>query len=216
MKVLEIFAGTQSFSKGVKRNSLDNETVTVDILDKFKPTIQTDILTWDYTIYPEGYFDVIWCSPPCTEYSIAKTRGERNLDLADSLVKKSFEIIDYFKPKHWIVENVGTGLLVDRMKDIRPNLDSYLVDYCAYGKPYRKRTILWSNINLDLKLCAGKGSCPSMTGIKHNGSVGNGTTKYNPLKISSVWEKDAIPEKLIDYIISACVCPSTCTPEHKH
>ena len=66
---LELFAGTQSFSKGVKRWNSDDTTVTVDILKKFQPTHQANILPWDYTIYPPGHFDIIWCSPPCTEYS---------------------------------------------------------------------------------------------------------------------------------------------------
>ena len=152
MKTLELFSGTKSFSKGIKRHNDANETITLDLLNKFNPTIQINILDWDYKVYEPQYFDVIWCSPPCTEYSKAKTVGVRNLELADKLVNKCFEIIDYLKPKIWIIENVGTGLLVKRMNDIRPNLDSFLVDYCAYGKPYRKRTILWSNIKLDLKL----------------------------------------------------------------
>ena len=177
--------------------------MTVDILPLFKPDIVADILTWNYQEYPPGMFDIIWASPPCTEYSKAKTRGERNLTLADSLVAKSFEIIDYFKPKIWIVENVGTGLLVDRMESIRPHLESVLVDYCSYGKPYRKRTIFWSNLadQLDLKLCRGPGHCQGMTGTKHKGSCGNGTSTYNSVGISSVWEKDSIPVALIDSIL---------------
>ena len=202
MRTLELFAGTQSFSKGIKRHNLANETITIDILNKFKPTIQANLLEWNYKVYDPGYFDVIWASPPCTEYSKAKTIGKRNLELADSLVAKSFEIIDYYKPKIWILENVGTGLLVQRMETIRSGLKSYFVDYCAYGKSYRKRTILWSNINLDLKLCSGKGNCAAMNGSKHKGSVGNGTKKYNEEGINSVWEKDEIPELLIDSIVS--------------
>lgn len=200
MKTLELFAGTQSFSKGIKRLSKDNETVTLDLLDKFNPSIHIDILDWDYKEYPVGYFDIIWCSPPCTEYSIAKTVGKRNLDLADTLVRKCFEIIDYFQPKTWIVENVGTGLLVKRMEEIRPNLNHYFVDYCVYGKPYRKRTILWSNKSLHLGLCPGKKSCNQMKDGKHLGSVGNGTKKYE-IRISSIWKKDEIPERLIDTIL---------------
>jgi hypothetical protein len=41
-----------------------------------------------------------------------------------------------------------------------------------------------------------------MVGSKHRGSVGNGTKQYNEAKISSVWEKDEIPEALIHKIIS--------------
>ena len=200
MRTLELFAGTQSFTKGIKRLG-DHETITLDLLPKFNPDICCNIMDWNYTIYPPSYFDIIWCSPPCTEYSKAKSRGERNLTLADDLVRKCFEIIDYFQPKIWILENVGTGLLVKRMETIRPNLDHTFVDYCAYGKPYRKRTILWSNILLQLELCAGKGKCNQMENGKHIGSCGNGTRRYNQVNIHSVWEKDEIPEKLIDTLL---------------
>jgi len=201
VRTLELFAGTQSFSKGIKRRSADNEDITVDILDKFNPTHKADILSWDYKQYPTGYFDVVWCSPPCTEYSKAKSRGVRDLDGADQLVRKCFEIIDYFAPRVWIVENVGTGLLVRRMETIRAGLSSYFVDYCVYGKPYRKRTILWSNMPLHLGLCNGKGQCSQMDGAKHKGSCGNGTSRYNSAGVKSVWEKDEIPAPLIDTIL---------------
>ena len=204
MRTLELFAGTQSFSKAVLRDDPTSRTTTVDILDKFLPHHRADILTWNYKMYKPGIFDVIWCSPPCTEYSKAKTRGTRNLELADKLVLRCFEIIDYYKPKVWILENVGTGLLVNRMESLRPGLNKYFVDYCAYGKPYRKRTVFWSNIELAMKSCAGVGKCTSMVGKKHKGSCGNGTTKYNSVGISSVWTKDAIPDLLMDYVVAEC------------
>lgn len=198
-RTLELFSGTQSFSKAAS----GYDTTTVDLLPLFEPSIVADILTWEYTIFPPGHFDIIWASPPCTDYSKAKTHGVRNLALADSLVKKTLEIIDYFKPRAWFIENVGTGLLVKRMPTIRQGLKLYYVDYCAYGKPYRKRTAIWSNIELELKLCPGKDACPQMTGAKHNGSCGNGTVKYNSAGISSVWEKNNIPTTLMSYIVGA-------------
>ena len=199
MNTLELFAGTQSFSKVVVADT----KITVDILSKFNPTIQADILTWDYTVYPTGYFAIIWCSPPCTEYSKAKTRGVRDLELADKCVKRCFEIIDYFNPVIWIVENPATGLLPTRMDFIRPNLQSYVADYCAYGKPYRKRTMFWCNVPLQLKLCEGRGKCTQMIDRKHKGSCGNGTSIYNEAKINSVWEKDSIPPGLIQAILDS-------------
>jgi hypothetical protein len=199
MRCLELFAGTQSFSKAARRAG--HTSVTVDLLPKFKPNIVTDILTWNYKIYPVGWFDVIWASPPCTEYSKAKTRGVRNLDHADKLVRKSLEIIDYFKPKYWLIENVGTGLLVDRMESIRPFMPRTFCDYCPYGTDYRKRTVFWTNLPLKLKVCAGSGKCPGMDGEKHRKSIGNGTPQYNGGQNMTVWEKDAIPEALVDYIV---------------
>jgi hypothetical protein len=201
MKTLELFSGTQSFSKGVKRLDSNNETITIDISNRYSPTYVLDILNFDYHQFEPGHFDIIWASPPCTEYSKAKTKGERNLQLADELVKKAFEIIDYLKPKTWILENVGTGLLVKRMEQIRPGLQSYIADYCVYGKPYRKRTIFWSNKELKLKTCLGQGKCQSMDGAKHIGSCGNGTKFYNQVGISSVCQKNSIPELLIDDIL---------------
>ena len=200
MRTLELFSGTQSFTKLV----VGDVKVSVDILPKFNPTHVADILTWDYTIYPPGHFDVIWCSPPCTEYSKAKTHGVRNLDLADSFVRRCFTILDYFQPRVWIIENPATGLLPRRMESIRPGLVSYIADYCAYGKPYRKRTAFWSNIPLQLRTCGGVGVCASMDGRKHRGSCGNGTRYYNALGISSVWEKDSIPEELIHHMLESC------------
>lgn len=202
MRTLEIFAGTQSFSKAVKRQSEENVAITVDILDKFSPTHISDIRSWNYRQYPRGYFNIVWASPPCTEYSKAKTRGERNLDLADELVRLTIDIIDYFSPQVWIIENVGTGLLVQRMDDICPGLDKYFVDYCAYGKPYRKRTVFWCNVPLTLDLCAGPRVCTGMDGNKHIGSCGNGTRTYNSVGINSVWEKDSIPERLMDSVLT--------------
>jgi len=198
MRTLELFSGTQSFSTIIEADT----KITVDILNKFNPTHVVDILEWDYTIYPTNYFDVLWCSPPCTEYSKAKTHGERNLPHADRCVRKCFEIIDYFQPRVWILENPATGLLPGRIDLLRPGLgEPCIADYCAYGKPYRKRTAFWSNIPLTLERCAGVARCPSMNGTKHIGSCGNGTNKYNSVGVNSVWDKDSIPEGLIQHII---------------
>lgn len=202
MKTLELFAGSQSFSKGIQRHH-EAECVTVDISNHFHPTHHVNLLEWDFTVYPPGYFDVIWASPPCTQYSVAKTRGVRDLEGADALVRQVFRIIDYFKPSAWVIENVGTGLLVSRMKDIR-DVAHVFVDYCSYGKPVRKRTALWSNRPLALKMCPGKGLCEQMIEGRHKSSVGNGRHEYTPTHTISYERfiaRNAIPEKLIDDVI---------------
>lgn len=202
MRTLELFAGTQSFTQGVRRIHSKAETVTVDILPKFNPTIVTDLLTWDYTIYPPGYFDTIWCSPPCTEYSCAKTVGERKLAYADALVKRCFEILDYYKPRAWIIENPGTGLLPKRMPTLQPDVPQHVyTDYCAYGCSYRKRTAFWSNQPLQLQLCQKK-ACPSMSedGKRHVAIIG-ATGSNGQVQVRNVWKRDAIPALLIDSLI---------------
>ena len=83
---LELFSGTGSIGLAFKEILWD--VVSVDIHDRFKPDITADILLWDYTVFPPCHFDVIWSSPPCTEYSCAKTVGIRDLVAADALVTK--------------------------------------------------------------------------------------------------------------------------------
>ena len=139
--LLELFSGTGSVGDVAK-----NLGWTVVSLDRDMPaTIEMDVMDWQYKLLPPKTFDFIWASPPCTEYSKAKTTGTRNLELADSIVHRTLEIIDYFKPPlGYIIENPQTGLLKD--KDFMQNRPYTDVDYCKYGMPYRKRTRLWNNI----------------------------------------------------------------------
>ena len=97
MKLLELFSGTKSVGKVAKEMGWD--VICLDMNPKTNPDIVGDVLEWNYKVLEVGHFDVIWASPPCTEYSIAKTVGERNLELADSIAMKTLEIIHHLKPK---------------------------------------------------------------------------------------------------------------------
>ena len=70
----------------------------VDWCARFNPEIVTDITTWDYkSALQPGYFDVIWASPDCTQYSRAKTTGApRDFARADRLVQACRDIIECF------------------------------------------------------------------------------------------------------------------------
>ena len=196
MKLLELFSGTKSVGKVAEQ--LDYEITSLDLKNA---DINTDILNWDYTIYPIGYFDVIWASPPCTEYSKAKSRGNRNIDYANQIVLKTLEIIHYFQPTYYILENPQTGLLKKQsFMDTIPFAD---VDYCKYDMPYRKRTRLWNNITTwkPKPLC--KKDCNYMVGNRHIGSCGCGgkgqghKIRYTD-KSYTVNDKYKIPSKLIE------------------
>jgi len=81
--VLESFSGSCSVGKVAKL--LGYSVVSLDLKDA---NITTDILEWDYTKLEPNEIDIIWASPPCIEYSIAKTTGVRKLDYANRIVKK--------------------------------------------------------------------------------------------------------------------------------
>ena len=140
--------------------------------------INNDIMDWDYHVYVPGSFDVVWSSPPCTEYSRAKTCGVRNLELANMIVQRTLDILFYFHPRFFIIENPQTGLLKEQemMNDIM--YDD--VDYCKYGLPYRKRTRLWNNIlNWEPRpLC--KKDCGHMDDNRHMETAQRGPSKGAP------------------------------------
>jgi site-specific DNA-cytosine methylase len=60
---------------------------------------------------PAKPFQLISAGPPCEEYSITKTVGRRDVGKADKLVRKTLEIIKYFQPQLWCLENPRGGHL---------------------------------------------------------------------------------------------------------
>lgn len=167
---LELFSGTQSFGKVLKKKNYN--VVSVDITDykgKHIPTHKCDILEFDYKQYPKDHFDIIHASPPCIYYSNlqncwlgrAKKNGEiltkelleEKRKTMDKLVEKSLEIINYFNPRLWFMENPATGNL--KKRDVVKDIPFYDVDYCMYSDwGYKKRTRFWTNKkDFDAKLC---------------------------------------------------------------
>ena len=100
-RVLDLFAGTQSITKACQ--GAGHEVDSLDVSPKFGPSICVDVMLWDYTLLPRGHYDFIWASCPCEMYSIARSTATRDLALADSLVRKTIEIIKYFQPTRWAI-----------------------------------------------------------------------------------------------------------------
>ena len=143
MRIWDICSGTGSVSNIWKQNG--HETLTLDVDPKCQPDICEDIMTWEYTDFSLEYPDFIWCSPPCTHYSIARTKAKtpRDLQGSDAIVQRCLDIIYFWRPKYWVLENPQTGLL--KTREVVQKLNFKDVDYCMYGAPYRKRTRLWTN-----------------------------------------------------------------------
>ena len=89
--LLDICSGTGSVSRVAREMGWN--TTTLDNDPKTNPDILMNVL--DYV--PSGNWDFVWCSPPCTEYSIALTTRKRDLLTADKISQRCLEIIEYFK-----------------------------------------------------------------------------------------------------------------------
>jgi site-specific DNA-cytosine methylase len=165
MNCLELFSGTHSVGKVLER--LGHKVVSLDLKGA---TINVDILKWDYKVYPPNHFDYIHASPPCDTFSICrrswigrqlKAHGntiitkeildndERTIGLV--ILNKTLEIIDYFKPKFYTIENPKSG----NMKKYITTIPYSDVEYCAYGFPNKKPTRIWNNFGFEGKTCDG-------------------------------------------------------------
>ena len=203
MRCLELFSGTKSVGKVCDLVGI--ETVSVDMI--LPADHQCDIMDFDYKQYPKDYFDIVWASPPCTEYSILKyshigrkINGEiftrekinENMKEADKLVLKTLEIINYFNTALWFMENPRTGRLKDR--DIVKDLPFYDVDYCMYSHwGYKKPTRIWTN-KKDFKGLTCNKKCGNMIDNHHKNNLGN---ELHKSKSFSQKDKYRIPQDLI-------------------
>ena len=168
LRVLVLFSGTGSVEKAVLSMFPGAEITSLDIKGKHV-THQCDIRQWvnwpeEYPggmrDYPPGYFDIVWASPPCTEYSRAKTIGARDLKSADYVVACTLHAINYLRPAFFFIEN-PEGLL--RHRHVMFALESmrHKTSYCRYGTDYRKDTNIWTNVYLDkpLPVCSVNSPC---------------------------------------------------------
>ena len=117
LAVLDLCSGTGAVASAVREIFGDTHDILYVLVDnerKFKPTYCVDVREWDGASalaadYPDvERWDIVWASPPCTEYSLAKSRGQHNFLLADSIVWACVELIRELRPRYWYMENPAT------------------------------------------------------------------------------------------------------------
>jgi hypothetical protein len=202
-KLLELFAGTGSVGKAFKELGWD--VVSLDIEPGHD--IQADILTWDYrTAYPPGFFDAVHASPPCGEYSRAKTTGVRNLELADAILQRTLDILVYFNALVWTLENPLTAMT--RHRPAMLGMDVYLrpVCYCQYGLPYKKATAIWTNLEkhwTPRPMCCKANPCENVVEGRHPQSAQRAPGKVGGVRRAS--KDDSFSQDQL-YALPAALC----------
>jgi len=103
LRVLDLCAGTGAATRPFSDAGWD--VVSVDIDPYWRPSVVADVRTWA----PAGaHFDVVWASPPCTEFSKLDQRGlypdqgPPDLSIAQACVR----LIAELAPAVWWLENV--------------------------------------------------------------------------------------------------------------
>ena len=80
--------------------------------------------------------EFVWCSPPCIQYSIARSYAKtpRDLDTADAVVVAAcMQIVDDLNPVKWALENPATAGLLRKRPVIQPWASHlHVTTYCKW------------------------------------------------------------------------------------
>ena len=193
MKILELFAGSCSFSNVAKEYG--HETFTVDNgkdLFTINHYSKIDLVENMMNVNPEDIPwqpDFIWASPPCTTFSIASCghhwnapdeNGNREPKTKEAeigllLLEQTIWLMNELQPKYYVIEN-PRGLM--RKMGAVEYLPRHTVTYCQYGDTRMKPTDLWTNLpwtprpmcknGMPCHEAAPRGSKTGTQGLKHS------------------------------------------------
>lgn len=154
--IVSLFDFTGNWSNPYKENGY--EIIQIDIQKGI------DILTWDYTKVPRDSVYGVLAACPCTDFALSGARhfarkdSDGTTEQSVKLVKKTIEIIQYFNPVFWVIENP-----MSRIHKLNPELGNVefkfdpcdFAGYCEGEKQdenrYNKKTWLWGNFNHPIK-----------------------------------------------------------------
>lgn len=209
MKVLELFAGTQSIGNAFKAKG--HEVFSIEWDKDFENiSLYADIskITAQEILEKFGRPDVIWASPDCTTFSVAAISHHRRKNpdtgelepiteyakFCDECDKHVIELIKELSPKYWFIENPRGGM---RKMSWMQELPRYTVTYCQYGENRMKPTDIWTNHpNPKFKPPCKKGD-PCHPAAPRGSRTGSQA-------IIGAKERSRIPVKLCEHIVEIC------------
>lgn len=205
IKVLDLFAGTQSVRKALDEMGIDYQYQGIDIFSPEEQNIILD-LTQDEIVEKVkeklgGWTpNFIWASPDCRTWSIAAIShhwriidGKRvpiseKAKLGVKMVENTKKIIEYYKVDFAIENPRGTL----RKHPVFKNYHLDTAMYCKYGDTRMKPTDIWSSKPLSLLKCKNGSDC-------HISAPRGASTGTQGLKLV---DRSKVPPLLIKDIIT--------------
>ena len=204
MKVLELFAGSRSFSKVAEEFGYETYTTDIEPFDNIDQVCDIFDFNIDKMLDEFGNPDIIWASPPCTYFSVSSighhwnknhTPKTKEAVLGVKIVEETNWIIKMLEPKYLYIENPRGKL---RKLDVI-NKEPYFrktVTYCSYGEDRMKPTDIWTNnFNWNPKQICFNGNRDC-----HHQPAPRGS-RTGTQGMANAYEKSKVPYKLCKEII---------------
>jgi hypothetical protein len=176
--IISLFDYSGNWSRPYRENNYN--VIQVDL------KLGIDIMTWDYTYLKDIYG--ILAAIPCTDFSLSGARWFKEKDTngqtekSIGLVKKTLEIIKYFDPIFWSIENPMTRIhkLVPEVGEVQFKFHPF--EFAGYDpvpreSQYRKMTWLFGKFNFPVKK-----SLPDIDGTKHWLKLGGKSERTKELR----------------------------------
>eukprot|EP00873_Tetraselmis_striata_P043784 jgi/Tetstr1/464048/TSEL_008853.t1 len=210
VRVLDLFSGTGSIERTLSGLIPGVQVTSVDMDPKFNPTIVADVLELDYKgMWKPGDFDVVWMSPPCTFYSLARNSSPRDFKQSDRLVKRGMRIVEYLRPAHFFMENPRAFLRLRPFMSRWNRAYRKTVNYCRYCSrgdvfKYPKPTDIWTNKDFAPRTCCSEARCRYYKGGSHVETAQKGPSLSATPAIGSVKSEAVyrVPRALISELFS--------------
>ena len=209
LKTVELFSGTQSFSKVMRKYG--HETFCVDNNHNFENNITCDLVKEipDIVIQKILEADIVWMSPPCTSFSLAS--GNRHWT-KDRIPKTQnaiigLQLVEFCKHIARLCKQRNKIFFIENPKAravwFMPEEWKKEVWYCKYEDKRAKPTYIWTNMDIKFKICR-KYNKNQILGLEnkhcHHEASPRGS-KTGTQGMSGNKTRSVIPPKLFEHIL---------------